>query len=105
LYLNGEGEEGQNLSELSKRLNEQRGTMTSQSHNQGEREKKKLLGGTTSFIASYGDPDRAVRVFPKTGRVLVFQHRDLWHTGDAVYEGTKYTVRAEILFSSIAKIH
>lgn len=99
LYLNGEGEEGQNLSEFSKRLNEQRGTMTSQSHNQGERENKKLFGGTTSFIASYGDPERAVRVFPKTGRVLVFQHRNLWHSGDTVYEGTKYAVRAEVLFS------
>lgn len=38
-------------------------------------------------------------VLPKAGRVLLFQHRDLIHSGDDVLSGTKYTMRTDLLYS------
>lgn len=37
-------------------------------------------------------------VDPKAGRVLVFQHRRLLHSGDTVAAGTKYTMRSDLLY-------
>lgn len=38
-------------------------------------------------------------VVPKAGRVLIFQHRDLLHSGADVVKGTKYTLRTDILYT------
>jgi hypothetical protein len=55
-----------------------------------------LVGGATSFL-SY-DGERRVDVNPKAGRVLIFQHDGLYHSGDDVVQGVKMTMRADILF-------
>lgn len=39
---------------------------------------------------------------PKYGRVLLFQHRFLLHSGDDVVSGTKYTMRTDIMFAKEA---
>jgi hypothetical protein len=48
-------------------------------------------GGTTDF------PDLEVRVTPKTGRALLFQHRQL-HEGCAVEHGVKYVLRSDVMY-------
>ncbi|KAI1874060.1 uncharacterized protein JN550_002639 [Neoarthrinium moseri] len=55
-----------------------------------------LEGGATSFLSS--DEKRKLDVDPKAGRVLIFQHRRLYHSGDDVKSGTKYTVRTDIMY-------
>ncbi|KAI1081498.1 hypothetical protein F5B20DRAFT_536226 [Whalleya microplaca] len=55
-----------------------------------------LVGGATSFLSS--DEKRKLDVDPKAGRVLIFQHRRLYHSGDDVKEGTKYTMRTDIMY-------
>lgn len=60
---------------------------------------EKLLGGATSFADGFNTVD-AVRVFPKTGSVLIFQQRNLMHSGDGVFRGVKYTVRTDMLYTS-----
>ncbi|KAJ5180713.1 Prolyl 4-hydroxylase alpha subunit [Penicillium capsulatum] len=61
---------------------------------------EKLLGGATSFTDGLSTTVGAVRVFPKTGSVLVFQQRDLLHSGDDVFRGVKYTMRTDIMYTS-----
>ncbi|KAJ5747961.1 uncharacterized protein N7511_009657 [Penicillium nucicola] len=58
-----------------------------------------LLGGATSFTDGYKARD-CVRVFPKTGSVLIFQQRNLMHCGDDVFRGVKYTMRSDVMYSS-----
>lgn len=41
---------------------------------------------------------RRMDVTPKAGRVLLFQHRLLIHSGDDVVNGTKYTLRTDIMY-------
>jgi len=53
-----------------------------------------LLGGTTSFLAG----KKAVRIFPTAGSVLIFQQRDMFHGGDDVFRGVKYTMRTDIMY-------
>lgn len=99
LYLSGDGEEGQDLKEFAKR---QKGELEGKGikSEDGERANQdKLLGGATSFMASWELSDQAVRVWPKTGRVLVFQQNNMWHGGDSVYRGTKYTLRTDVMYS------
>ncbi|CAG8565630.1 3356_t:CDS:2 [Ambispora gerdemannii] len=48
-----------------------------------------FVGGETSFL-SYSLNRDEVKVVPKTGMVLIFQH-DLLHEGSAVIEGRKFT--------------
>jgi hypothetical protein len=59
-------------------------------------EEAELEGGATSFLSR--DEKRKMDVDPKAGRVLIFQHRNLYHSGDDVLAGTKYTVRTDILY-------
>ena len=35
---------------------------------------------------------------PEAGRVLIFQHRDLVHSGDDVLNGVKYTMRTDLMY-------
>ncbi|KAF7973626.1 hypothetical protein HWV62_14812 [Athelia sp. TMB] len=55
-----------------------------------------LKGGATTFLSS--DESRKVAVEPKMGRVLLFQHAHLLHSGDEVTRGTKYTMRSDLLY-------
>ncbi|KAI1491160.1 hypothetical protein F5X96DRAFT_489913 [Biscogniauxia mediterranea] len=59
-------------------------------------EEADLVGGATSFLSL--DGRRRLDVDPKAGRVLIFQHMRLEHSGDEVKAGTKYTVRTDIMY-------
>lgn len=59
--------------------------------------KNYLKGGNTSFH-SY-DGQRKFDVAPKAGSILIFQHRDLLHSGTDVLQGTKYTMRTDLMYS------
>ncbi|KAJ5201640.1 uncharacterized protein N7498_006303 [Penicillium cinerascens] len=116
LYLNGEGEQDMNelMSEIERAekrrlLFVQDGKMDLmdiQDDADKDEEVKSsegpLLGGATSFMDSYKTKD-AVRVFPKTGSVLIFQQRDLLHGGDDVFRGVKYTVRTDVMYTTQTK--
>lgn len=56
----------------------------------------KLEGGATTFH-SY-NMQRSVDVDPKVGRVLIFQHRDLLHSGADVTGGIKLTLRTDLMY-------
>jgi hypothetical protein len=62
-------------------------------------DQRPLVGGSTRFssmnLASHLD------VLPQTGSCLVFQHRGLLHSGEDVVEGTKYTVRSDLMYQKI----
>ncbi|KAL8708384.1 MAG: hypothetical protein Q9220_006765 [cf. Caloplaca sp. 1 TL-2023] len=55
-----------------------------------------MKGGATVF---YSDDDRTeYKVHPKEGRVLLFQHDRLFHSGEDVQNGVKYTLRTDLMF-------
>jgi hypothetical protein len=60
-----------------------------------------LEGGATTFHSFSYNNDRRLDVVPKCGRVLLFQHRDLLHAGDDVINGTKYTLRTDIMYELV----
>lgn len=60
-----------------------------------EDHQKPLKGGATRF---FGHKNTAYDVNPATGACLVFQHRGLYHSGEEVEQGTKYTVRTDIMY-------
>ena len=63
-------------------------------------EKNPLKGGATRFHS--GDYEGVYHdVAPRTGSVLVFQHRGLWHSGDELESGTKYTMRTDIMYKKV----
>ncbi|KAE8158973.1 oxidoreductase domain-containing protein [Aspergillus tamarii] len=92
LYLNGDGE--QDLKELREQTRLEKGNVNLDVGG-------KLLGGATSFLPRYEEKERQLRVFPKTGSVLVFQQNDLLHGGDSVFRGTKYTMRTDIMYQQL----
>jgi hypothetical protein len=92
LYLNGEGD--QDLEELKRAGRETEGSPNADLEGP-------LLGGATSFLPRYEEKERHVRVFPKTGSVLVFQQKELLHNGDAVFRGTKYTLRTDVMYEQL----
>lgn len=55
-----------------------------------------LRGGATPFHSQ--DMERRIDVDPKAGRVLIFQHRGLLHSGDYVTSGIKYTMRSDLMY-------
>lgn len=58
-----------------------------------------LVGGATSFMSS--DLSRKVDVDPKAGRLLIFQQLGMYHAGDDVVDGVKYTMRTELMFKKV----
>jgi len=62
-------------------------------------EEAELVGGATSFLSR--DEQRKVDVDPKAGRVLIFQHRGLYHEGAEVFQGIKYTMRTDIMYELV----
>ncbi|KAJ7611146.1 hypothetical protein B0H17DRAFT_1117695 [Mycena rosella] len=57
-------------------------------------------GGTTRFLGRKG---AYADVQSNPGRVLVFQHATLLHTGEEVTGGVKCTVRSDILYEKVGK--
>ncbi|EAS34859.3 uncharacterized protein CIMG_00213 [Coccidioides immitis RS] len=55
-----------------------------------------LVEGATTFCSS--DEKKRFDVNPKAGSVLIFQHRSLYHSGDLVLQGVKYTMRTDIYY-------
>ena len=64
-------------------------------------EDAELVGGSTPFLSR--DESRRVDVHPKAGRVLIFQHLGLLHSGDDVVKGTKYTMRTDIIYERVVE--
>ncbi|KAJ7274913.1 hypothetical protein C8J57DRAFT_1714646 [Mycena rebaudengoi] len=58
-------------------------------------------GGTTRFLGRNKDTYVDVQATP--GRVLVFQHATLMHTGEEVTGGVKCAVRSDILYEKVGK--
>lgn len=55
-----------------------------------------LKGGSTRFWSP--DKTKFMDVEAKRGRVLIFQQRMLWHSGEPVTGGTKITMRSDMMF-------
>ena len=58
-----------------------------------------LRGGATTFHS--GNLKQELRVEPKVGRVLIFQHRSLLHSGEELESGTKLTLRTDIMYRRV----
>ncbi|PLB33751.1 uncharacterized protein BDW47DRAFT_113464 [Aspergillus candidus] len=117
IYLSGDGV--QDLEELGRKIEKAEksdglfrekdgminlsvvGEELSEDEDEGEGDGR-LLGGATSFTDGFGAED-AVRVFPKAGSVLVFQQRNLFHGGDDVFRGVKYTLRSDVMYKLVNK--
>ena len=56
-------------------------------------------GGATSFHS--WNMQRSMDVEPKVGRVLIFQHNDLLHSGADVTGGIKYTLRTDLMYKKM----
>ncbi|KAI9728466.1 MAG: hypothetical protein M1828_003868 [Chrysothrix sp. TS-e1954] len=56
-----------------------------------------LKGGSTAFFAGHNEAKR-MEVMAKMGRVLIFQHRGLVHSGEMVVGGEKLTMRTDLMF-------
>jgi hypothetical protein len=63
---------------------------------QPDEQAQMLRGGATTFHSA--NKKRRLDVDPKIGRVLIFQHRRLIHSGDEVTAGIKYTMRSDVMF-------
>lgn len=61
-----------------------------------------MVGGATRFYSF--DHMRKVDVDPRAGRVLVFAHRGMYHSGEDVVEGVKYSVRADVMFKRVRDV-
>ncbi|KAF7323985.1 P4Hc domain-containing protein [Mycena kentingensis (nom. inval.)] len=59
---------------------------------------KAAKGGTTRFIGRKG---AYADVAANPGRVLVFQHATLLHTGEEVTDGVKCAVRSDVLYEKV----
>lgn len=66
-----------------------------------------LKGGATSFFGGFtpfweDSPANkdvgTMHVAPRTGRILVFQHNELVHSGQDVAGGVKYTMRTDLMY-------
>lgn len=63
-----------------------------------------LRGGATRFLATdYREPSKYLDVEAKQGRVLVFQHAELVHSGEMVSSGVKYTMRTDVMYKMVPK--
>jgi len=59
--------------------------------------KTALVGGATTFHSI--NMQKKLDVEPRAGRILIFQHRDLLHSGDDVLDGVKYTMRTDLMYA------
>ncbi|KAK3493843.1 hypothetical protein B0T13DRAFT_319832 [Neurospora crassa] len=63
------------------------------------KDETELVGGATALLS--GDEKRKYDVECKTGRVLIFQHRRVFHAGADVVKGVKYSVRTDIMYREV----
>ncbi|KLJ08876.1 hypothetical protein EMPG_15705 [Blastomyces silverae] len=86
IYLNG-SPGGRKLADLSNISPEQINSLP-------------LRGGATTFFPPFiaSDDARTFSVYPKSGAALIFQQNGLAHSGDEVLQGTKYTLRTDMMF-------
>ncbi|PPQ71575.1 hypothetical protein CVT24_006430 [Panaeolus cyanescens] len=54
-----------------------------------------VQGGATRI---WGNKDTYFDVEPKKGRVLIFQHRHVYHSGEEVTSGLKFTLRSDLMY-------
>jgi hypothetical protein len=92
LYLN-DAIPAPEVDTIAKERNERNGR---DGRSDGRREDA-LIGGATTFNAL--DAKRRYDVYPKAGRILLFQQRDLVHAGDDVLQGVKYTMRTDMKYT------
>ncbi|KAF1851558.1 oxidoreductase domain-containing protein [Cucurbitaria berberidis CBS 394.84] len=64
---------------------------------EGKEGQQPLKGGATTFFNP--SMTKRIDVVPKSGRVLLFQHRGLLHSGDDVISGMKLTMRTDIMYT------
>ncbi|KAF5376415.1 hypothetical protein D9615_008584 [Tricholomella constricta] len=57
-----------------------------------------LLGGATRIL---GSGRRYLDIEPKVGRVLIFQQRSVYHSGEEVVRGTKFALRSDFMFEQV----
>lgn len=64
-----------------------------------------LQGGATRFLAPNRIESRSgyLDVKADQGRVLIFQHSQLLHSGEKVSSGVKYTMRTDVMYKMVAK--
>lgn len=60
-----------------------------------------IEGGATRFHDMSWDDSKYFDVEPKVGRILIFQHRGLLHSGDDVTKGTKLTLRTDLMYKKV----
>lgn len=61
-----------------------------------------LKGGATRFFGEDQPGDvKEYDVNPSPGSCLIFQHHDLVHSGEDVLEGTKYTMRTDVMYHQV----
>ncbi|KAL9000578.1 MAG: hypothetical protein Q9169_000871 [Polycauliona sp. 2 TL-2023] len=60
-----------------------------------------MEGGATRFHSLSSDASKYLDVEPRVGRVLIFQQRGLLHSGDDVRNGTKYTLRTDLMYQKV----
>ncbi|KAI9701928.1 MAG: hypothetical protein M1836_001272 [Candelina mexicana] len=63
-----------------------------------ELEEEPLQGGATTFHSDDANNKKTLDVHPKAGRVLIFQHNGLLHSGNDVTAGVKYTMRTDLMY-------
>jgi len=66
-------------------------------------DERPLQGGSTRFFSNVFVSSRYFDVLPETGACLVFQHRHLIHSGEDVLQGTKFTMRTDIMYEKVAE--
>ncbi|KAK7750960.1 hypothetical protein SLS62_007093 [Diatrype stigma] len=70
--------------------------------NGGNGKENHIEGGATRFAVDFDDPSEGkLDVDPKAGSVLIFQQRDMYHEGADVTKGTKYTMRADVMYKKV----
>ena len=85
LYLNGGGAEDK--------------TESDDSAKELPKDDMPLEGGSTRFFGHNMIDHFDIR--PEAGSCLVFQHRNLLHSGEDVIQGTKYTMRTDVLYEKV----
>ncbi|KAI2465545.1 hypothetical protein F4781DRAFT_21522 [Annulohypoxylon bovei var. microspora] len=59
-------------------------------------------GGATRFAVDFEDPQAGrLDVDPKAASLVIFQQRDMYHEGATVTKGTKYTMRADVMYEKV----
>lgn len=67
--------------------------------NEHQSDNEQLEGGATTFWSM--SMKQRLDVQPKIGSVLLFQQRNLIHSGDDVLRGTKLTMRTDVMYSKV----